>query len=232
MKILEKINQKAGNNKDFSGITVAFLGDSVTQNCFENGIIDTKHGYERYFMDIMAMLYPSVPVSIIYAGISGDNARGGAARVERDVISHTPDLTIVCYGLNDCGDSEKYIERYTNALATIFDRLHECGSEVIFLTPNMMNTVVYPDLHTQELTDYAHVTAGKQTSGMFDAYINAAKELCREKNVPVCDCYAIWRAFYDGGVNTTSLLSNKINHPIREMHQIFAYELIKTIFTA
>ena len=96
----------------------------------------------------------------------------------------------------------------------------------------MMNTIVYPDLPSQELTDYAHVTARKQTSGMFDAYINAAKELCREKNIAVCDCYAIWRAFYDGGVNTTALLSNKINHPTREMHQIFAYELVKTIFTA
>lgn len=241
MKILEKIKQKASNNSDFGGVTIAFLGDSVTQNCFENyknadgscaNVFDTRHGYERYFTDILAMLFPSVPVSIIYAGIAGDNARGGAARVERDVLRHAPDLTVVCYGLNDCGDSEKYIERYVNALSQIFDRIRESGSEAIFLTPNMLNTEISPDFPGRELAEYARATMERQTSGLFDAYIGAAKELCREKDVPVCDCYAIWRAFYDGGVNTTALLSNKINHPTREMHQIFAYELVKTIFTA
>lgn len=31
------------------------------------------------------------------------------------------------------------------------------------------------------------------------------------------------------GVDTTSLLSNDINHPTREMHYLFAYELVKMI---
>ena len=51
-------------------------------------------------------------------------------------------------------------------------------------------------------------------------------------NVPVCDCYALWKQLEAGGVDTTELLSNKINHPTREMNRLFAYELIKTIFTA
>jgi hypothetical protein len=50
-------------------------------------------------------------------------------------------------------------------------------------------------------------------------------------NVPLCDCYAIWKMLYENGVNTTELLSNKINHPTREMNKLFAYELVRTLFS-
>ena len=33
------------------------------------------------------------------------------------------------------------------------------------------------------------------------------------------------------GVDTTELLSNKINHPTRDMNKVFAYELVRTIFS-
>ncbi len=240
MNFLQKVQQKAGDNS-LEGVTVAFLGDSVTQGCFEltpkadgafADVCDRKHGYVQYFSDWMAMLFPTVTVNIIHAGISGDNARRGLQRLERDVLRHAPDLVVVCYGLNDCGDSERWIARYVDALAAIFDRIQETGSEVIFLTPNMMNSTVSPFLPGAQLTEFAQATAQRQSSGLFDAYIAAAKAMCAEKNVPVCDCYAVWKAFHAGGVNTTELLANKINHPIREMHRIFAYELIKTLFTA
>jgi hypothetical protein len=62
-----------------------------------------------------------------------------------------------------------------------------------------------------------------------DLHIDRAKELCAEMGVPVCDCYAIWKQMAKAGVDTTSLLSNDINHPAREMHYLFAYELVKMI---
>ena len=49
-------------------------------------------------------------------------------------------------------------------------------------------------------------------------------------NIPVCDCYAIWKKLYESGVSTTELLSNKINHPSREMNKLFAVELVRTMF--
>lgn len=230
MKILDKIKAKAENNMDFEGVTVAFLGDSVTQGCFELSVFDRRSSYEQYFSDMMASLFPTVPVNIINAGIASDNARRGALRVGRDVLRHEPDLTIVCYGLNDCGETQESIDRYVHALSEIFDQIKKSGSELIFMTPNMMNTKLSPDLTDPEFIKIATVTARKQTSGMFDAHIEAAKELCRQNDIPVCDCYAIWKALDHGGVNVTNLLANKINHPTREMNRIFAYELIKTIF--
>ena len=45
-------------------------------------------------------------------------------------------------------------------------------------------------------------------------------------NIPVCDCYAIWKKLYESGVDITELLANKINHPTREMNWLFAVSLL------
>ena len=228
-------------NAPEEGVTVAFLGDSVTYGAFElyrngcgevGGIDDPENGYVSRFMSILKYLYPNVPMKSVNAGISGDHSRNGAKRVAEDVIRHKPDLTVVCYGLNDCGDKVIYAERYANALASIFDQLRDCGSEIVFMTPNMMNTSVSESFAFPEYREFALGTMQRQNSGVFDAHIERAKEICREKNVPVCDCYAIWKSLAACGVDTTALLCNRINHPTREMHKVFAYELVKTIFSA
>ena len=110
MKIIEKMAQRAKDNAGCEGVTIAFLGDSVTQGCFEiyrtgpdtlETVYDKKSSYEMALYDMLSVLYPNVPVNIINAGISGDRALRGVNRVQRDVIRHNPDLTVVCYGLND-----------------------------------------------------------------------------------------------------------------------------------
>ena len=110
MEIMKKIAAKAANLGGSKIPTIAFLGDSVTQGCFEcyrlsegdiQTIFDKDHAYHRYIDRILSMLYPNVPLNIINAGISGDNAAGGLERLSRDVLCHKPDLTVVCFGLND-----------------------------------------------------------------------------------------------------------------------------------
>ena len=38
------------------------------------------------------------------------------------------------------------------------------------------------------------------------------------------------KMLYDNGVDTTQLLANKINHPVRAMHKLFAGMLVNTMF--
>ncbi len=239
MKIIEKMARKAAALSHHEGVTIAFLGDSVTQGCFEiykkqdghiETVFDRSRSYERALEDIFATLYPNVPVNVINAGISGDRAIKGAERVERDVLRHQPDLTVVCYGLNDCKRETEGVAVYTNALRSIFERVLASGSELIFMTPNMMNTEISPHLTDPDMIAVAKECAEKQNSGKFDAHIESARALCREMGVPVCDCYAIWKRLYASGVNVTELLANKINHPTGEMNRVFAYELVRTMF--
>lgn len=240
MKITEKLKAKLDNNREGEGVVIAFLGDSVTQGCFElykkennavETVFDQRNSYERAVADILAILYPSVPINIVNAGISGDNAGNGLRRLERDVLRHEPDLTVVCYGLNDCGLDEKSVATYTENLGGIFEKILESGSELIFMTPNMMNTKVSPHITDPDFIRIAEGTMIKQNEGHFDAHIDSARRLCAEMGVTVCDCYAMWKRLYECGVNTTELLSNKINHPTREMDKMFAYELVRTMLS-
>ena len=238
MKIIEKMAAKAKDNFNTEGVTIAFLGDSVTQGCFEiykkennaiETVFDKRASYEMGVFDILCTLYPSVTVNIINAGISGDTAARGLSRIERDVLRHEPDLCVVCYGLNDCSLDEESVGRYTASLRKIFEKVRESGSELIFMTPNMMNTRVCPSLTDPDFIAIAEQTAKMQNEGFFDAHIDGARALCAEMGVKVCDCYASWKRLSECGVDTTALLSNRINHPTREMNKMFAYEIVKTM---
>ena len=77
--------------------------------------------------------------------------------------------------------------------------------------------------------EIAEKVASRQNAGVLDQYLDAAKALCREKGVPVCDCYGKWKQLSAGGVDTTALLANGINHPTRQLHWLFAYELVRTM---
>ena len=236
MKIIEKIAKKA-QDADNPRPTIAFLGDSVTEGCFElvpknsegfNNVFDGESVYHKKVAEILGVLFPNVLLNIINAGIAGTGAPYGLSRLERDVLSRNPDLTVVCFGLNDCGKEEEGLSEYIDSLREIFRRLKSAGSEVIFMTPCMMAAKVSETIHPSFI-ELAEKLAERQNRGMLDSYINAAKELCAEENVPVCDVYAKWKRMAELGVDTTELLSNKLNHPTRELHNLFAYSLVETM---
>lgn len=235
MNIMKLIREKAENNGGREGVTIAFLGDSVTQGCFEiyktreggiETVFDKNSSYHSYLDRIFTLLYPNVPINVINAGISGGSAPHGLERLERDVIRHQPDLTVVCFGLNDSSMGMEKIHIYAAALEKIFVRLQEAGSEVIFMTPNMMNTYVSVELTDPYMRAIAEDIEKIQNNGVLEAYLKEAIGLCKKHGVKVCDCYAKWKRLADNGVDTTGLLSNKINHPTREMNWLFAVSLL------
>ena len=239
MKIIEKIQQKCNAFRANEGITIACLGDSVTQGCFEltvdpsgnvNTRFDQAHTYHAYLQQMLASLYPAVPFNVINAGLSGGNAPEGAARLDRDVLSHNPDLVIVCFALNDSCSGPDGLETYAAAIDDILGRLKAAGCEVILMTPNMMNTRIDPSITYPGYLEIARCTMKTQNEGYLDAYLARAKEIAAAHGVPVCDCYAKWKALAAAGVDTTALLSNLINHPTREMNKLFAVSLMETIF--
>lgn len=240
MKVTEKLAKRGRDNDNQPTASVAFLGDSVTQGCFEiytnekNEIVpvfDQCAAYETYFSKIMSLLYPNVPITIINAGVSGNTATQGMKRLERDVLSKNPDLTVVCFALNDSVGGLKELDQYIEALRTIFQKLQENKSEIIFMTPNMMATKVHHQIPEGVIREAAEMCSRVQNDGVLDEYINAAKELCKDMKIPVCDCYHMWKIMYANGVDTNALLSNQINHPIRELNWLFATELVKMLFS-
>lgn len=238
MKFFDLMKEKSEDPTGAKIPTIAFLGDSVTQGCFELYMkadnqyeteFESESAYHNCLKKMLAFLFPNVPVNIINAGISGDNACGGAKRVKRDVIPHNPDLTVVCFGLNDCWEGKDGLEAFKDNLRTIYTSLKDCGSEVICMTPNMMNTYVSYRIERKELRKLAENTVKDQTEGRLKMYCDAAKQVATECGIKVCDVYSKWEQMYNKGVDITELLANYMNHPKKEMHWLFAFSLMETL---
>lgn len=60
--------------------------------------------------------------------------------------------------------------------------------------------------------------------------VDVMRKVAKEKNVPIADAYAEWKALEKKGVDTTAMLVNGMNHPAAEHHHIFADKLYEVIF--
>ena len=200
------------------------LGDSVTHGAVAAGEINYETVYWNRLRRKLNEACPNIPVNVIDAGINGTTAARSVKRLERQVLCHNPDLVIVCFGLNDVNGE---LETYLGALRTIFTQCRESGAEVIFMTPNMLNTHVAEGTE-ERYAAYAVKTAEMQNGGRMDLYMNSAVALARELGITVCDCYAKWKEL-SRTQDTTLLLANYINHPTKEMHALFADMLFETI---
>ena len=239
IKIAEKIKRKATDLYNQSPVTIAFLGDSVTHGVFEiypqkTGLtipsFDAECVYHTYLKKMINDVFPGVHLNIINAGINGGNALDSLERLDRDVLRFKPDLTVVCFGLNDSTRGINGIDIYKESLEAVFERLKASGSDVIFMTPNMFNTQISIHLTDENLIKYAEMFMKIQNEGIMDKYMDAARSVCMKNSIPICDCYSKWKKLYEWGADVTGLLSNYLNHPNRQMHYLFASSLFETIF--
>lgn len=225
MKISEKINLDFDGLVEHGPINIVALGDSVTHGALSSGEINYETVYWNLLRKKINGLRNYVPVNVINAGIAGITAKNSIARMESQVLNHNPDLVIICFGLNDVNYS---LEDYIDSLKVIFEKCKANGTDVIFMTPNMLNTYVAEGTAKRYL-DYAEITAKMQNEGKMDKYIYSAVELAESMDVTVCDCYSQWKKLSET-CDTTQLLANKINHPTKEMHNLFADMLFEIIF--
>jgi len=226
MKITEKLLTLDFNGLHEQGaINIVIFGDSVSHGCFGADEIDYDAAYWNHLRKMINNVRNYVPINVINSAIGGTTAKHSIGRMQAQVFDHHPDLLIVCFGLNDVNGS---LDDYLNSLKTIFKKSISEKVDTIFMTPNMLNTYVADDTE-QKYFEYAHKTADMQNSGRMDTYMKCAKELAESMGVTVCDCYGKWKEIAKT-TDTTKLLANRINHPTREMHLLFARSLFDIIF--
>ena len=223
MKVKEKILLGQKELEELGPITIVALGDSITHGGM-NGYVDQENVYHNRLKKKLNAYRDYMPVNVINSGIGGTTAGLALENIENRVFRYCPDLVTVCFGLNDVHTP---LETYLTSLEGIFKECKKREVDVIFMTPNTMNTYVAKDTEPS-LLGFAERTAKEQTDGTMDKYIYAAIDLAKKLGVPVCDCYSEWKELAKTK-DTTMLLANRINHPLPEMHELFAEKLFNAI---
>lgn len=238
MKIIEKIMKKQADRYNQKSVTIVCVGDSVTEGCFndyvnEEGRIvsafQRNYAYAERLKELFSLLFPTVQINVINSGFSGGWACNCVVNLERDVLSFSPDLVIVSFGLNDSEGGVNGLEDYANSLALFFDKIKARGSEVIFLTENYMCTKISHEITEPSLIKVAKSLCERQNTGILKNYFEKAKEVCKKNDVVICDLYNVWEQMQNSGVNVDGLLSNQLNHPIKEYHYYIAIKLLEKI---
>lgn len=225
MRVAEKINMNHDELMENGPITIVAFGDSVTHGAVAEGEFDFETVYWNRLKKKIQEVRAYVPVNVINAGVGGTTAKESLTRMDSQVLIHHPDLIIVCFGLNDIN---RPLEEYLSAMEEIFCRCKQSGAETIFMTPNMMNTYVAEDAPKVHI-GYAKRMAELQNNGTMDLYMEEIVSLANKMGVQVCDCYGKWKEL-SKTQDTTQLLANRINHPTKEMHELFAQMLFDIVF--
>ena len=228
LRIREYVKKDIRFHKEHGPINIVVVGDSVSHGCV-GGVYGNSYDtvYHNRLRLMINRTWPDVPVNIINTAVGGECASYANENFARDVLAYHPDLVIVCFGLNDVNGEE---ETFRRDLGGLFDKCKENGLDVVYLSPNMLNTYRSP-LTAEIYFAYAQKTADMQNEGRMDRFVEAAREEAHARAIPVADGYAVWRALQEGGADITLLLANYINHPLREMHALFADVLFQTIFS-
>ena len=118
------------------GETIVFLGDSIT----EAGAGDS--GYITLFRHALEKSRPGSGIRIVGAGISGHKVPDLEARLDRDVLSHKPDVVVIYIGINDVWHSENGrgtdAGRYELGLKNLIRRCRDAGARVVLAAPSVI----------------------------------------------------------------------------------------------
>jgi lysophospholipase L1-like esterase len=159
------------------GETIAFLGDSITQQGGSPG------GYVSLVME--ALKANGVKAKAINAGISGHKSNQMLARLDKDVIEKKPQWMTLSCGVNDVWHGERGVplEQYKQNITQIVDKAKAAGIKVVILTATMIKE-----------------DPAEDNNKKLAAYNDFLRTLAKEKGCPLADLNAMMQASLDQSV--------------------------------
>lgn len=187
--------------------TIVCFGDSITGAYYHTGS-------ERAWTDMLGIalerLYPGSEPAMINAGISGNTTPAGLARIDRDVISHDPDLVVVMFGINDMSRKTPP-EEYREKLSELVERLLAAEAEVVLCTPTLSANFGGHPLETQQ------------------AYCAVVREVAAEHSLAVADTHELFASLREDDPQAYALAMSDAVHPNMNGHKLIAETVARAI---
>jgi len=175
-------------------VAIAGLGDSLTQGWM------VSRGFFDRAVDVLADRCRSCAVRGINAGVPGDTAAGGLARVDR-LLARAPHVVVIQFALNDlwCGVP---VDRFRSTIAGIARRVEEAEAAAVLAT-----SCPLPDPSSQARAA---------------EYFEAVRAVGRAGGLPVADMDEAWRA----NARLDSMRTDDGVHPDEAGHALMARALV------
>lgn len=166
------------------GGKVIFFGDSITQAATKPG------GYISLMQEKIKTSHPKV--ELVGAGVGGNKVGDLQRRLERDVLSHDPDLVVIFIGTNDVWHWEKphpvtgepregtTPQDYERGLRELIRKIRATGAKTILSTPAVIG-------ESLEMSN--------AINKRLDAYVDLCREVSRETETPLIDMRKAFRVY-------------------------------------
>jgi lysophospholipase L1-like esterase len=155
------------------GESIAFLGDSITQEGWER-----EYGYVR--VALQGLEAAGVKVTPVPAGVAGDTSERMLKRLDGILAKKPTWMTLSC-GLNDVSPACAWrvgYEDFTKNVTAVLDKSQAAGVKVIILTPSL----------------YKDVDPENETNQKAAAYVAYLRQQAEQRNLPLVDINAAHRA--------------------------------------
>jgi lysophospholipase L1-like esterase len=187
-------------------VNVVFHGHSVPSGYFHTPDVRTLQAYPHLTLAALKEKYHSAVVNTIVTAIGGEQSEQGAARFEKEVLRHQPDVLFIDYALNDRTIG---LERARKAWEAMIQQALAQNVKLILLTPT-------PDLSIDVLDEATPLA-------QHAAQIRA---LAAKYHIGIVDSYAAFQTLAKNGVPIADFMS-QFNHPNAQGHAIVSYLIMK-----
>jgi len=180
-------------------INVVCHGHSVPAGYFRTPIVDTFNAYPNLLHKAIKDAYPFATMNVIVTAIGGESSESGAARFEKDVLVHKPDVLLIDYSSND---RRMGLKRAEAAWTEMIKKAQVQGIKTILLTPT-----------------------ADQSSRMNDPkdplnqHAEQVRRLAAQFQVGLVDSLAEFKAYVNKGGKLEDLMA-QFNHPNRKGHDL------------
>jgi lysophospholipase L1-like esterase len=185
-------------------LKVIAFGDSIAAGG-ETSAVELQ--FPLRYIEHLKARFPTAKITFENGSTGGDNTVMGLARIEEKVLSRSPGLVLVAFGMNDHNVGGVPPAEFKANLKQIVGRIREkTGAEVILLS----TFPPHPDWH------FGSHQMGK--------YADATKAAAEELRAPYADVYGVWQTVLKRK-DPASLLANNINHPNDFGHWLYLQAL-------
>ncbi len=202
--------------------TIVTFGDSTT----------APRGGTVTYSEVLAKALEPKKVTIVNAGVGGNTTAMGKARFAKDVLSHTPTIAVIQFGINDSmvdvsgkppRDKPRLaLEDYVANLKYFISELRKQKATVILMTPNPLRwRPVLKDLYGKAPYD---PDSAEGLNASIIHYADAVRKIAKDEKVELIDVFEAFQKSKD----LDAILPDGM-HPNTKGHQIVADLLLKKI---